>query len=78
VAMVGHGALAFDLLEPFVRQAIAMTAGGQHSNAISFDSEPNEMPLIREGCAVRALTFLDLQVFAPGNGMSFGAGKHVA
>ena len=79
VAMVGHGALAFDLLEPSIRQAIAMTAGGQHSNAISFDAEPNEMPLIREGCAVRALTFLDLQVFAPGiDAVSFGAGKHVA
>jgi hypothetical protein len=37
------------------------------------------MPLIREGCAVRALTFLDLQVFAPGiDAVSFGAGKHVA
>ena len=66
VAMVGHGALAFDLLEPSIRQAIALTAGGQHSKAISFDTEPNEMPLIREGCAVRALTFLDLQIFAPG------------
>ena len=77
VAMVGHGALAFDLLEPVVRQAIAMTAGGQHSKAISFDTEPNEMPLIREGCAVRALTFLDQQVFAPGI-MNFGAGKNVA
>ena len=44
-----------------------MTAGGQHSNAISFDTEPNEMPLIREGCAMRALTFLDQQIFAPGH-----------
>ena len=79
VAMVGHGALAFDLLEPSIRQAIALTAGGQHSKAISFDTEPNEMPLIREGCAVRALTFLDLQIFAPGiNAVNFGVGKSVA
>ena len=79
VAMVGHGALAFDLLEPSIRQAIALTAGGQHSKAISFDTEPNEMPLIREGCAVRALTFLDLQIFAPGiNAVNFGVRKSVA
>ena len=73
VAMVGHGALAFDLLEPPIREAIAKTAGGQHSKAISFDTEPNEMPLIREGCAVRALAFLDEQIFAPGiNAAVFG------
>ena len=79
VAMVGHGALAFDLLEPPIRDAIAKTAGGQHSTAISFDTEPNEMPLIREGCAVRALAFLDEQIFAPGiNAAVFGVGKDVA
>lgn len=79
VAMVGHGALAFDLLEGPIREAIAKTAGGQHSKAISFATEPNEIPLIKEGCAARALAFLDEQVFAPGaNAMSFAAGKHVA
>jgi predicted NBD/HSP70 family sugar kinase len=66
VAMVGHGALAFDLLEGPIREAIARTAGGQHSRAISFATEPNEMPLIKEGCAARALAFLDEQIFAPG------------
>jgi predicted NBD/HSP70 family sugar kinase len=79
VAMVGHGALAFDLLEGPIREAIARTAGGQHSKAISFATEPNEIPLIREGCAARALTFLDEQVFAPGiSPVNFGAGKDVA
>jgi predicted NBD/HSP70 family sugar kinase len=79
VAMVGHGSLAFDLLEGPIREAIARTAGGQHSKAISFATEPNEIPLIKEGCAKRALTFLDEQVFAPGaNGQSFGAGRNVA
>jgi len=79
VAMVGHGALAFDLLEPPIREAIGKTAGGQHSKAISFDTEPNEMPLLREGCAVRALAFLDDQIFAPGtNAAVFGIGKDVA
>jgi predicted NBD/HSP70 family sugar kinase len=66
VAFVGQGALAFDLIEPALRRAIAQTAGGQHSDAISFATEPNEMPLIREGCAMHALTFLDQEIFAPG------------
>jgi predicted NBD/HSP70 family sugar kinase len=77
VAMVGHGALAFDLLEGPLREAIAKTAGGQHSRAISFATEPNELPLIREGCAARALTFLDEQVFAPGT-VNPGVGKNIA
>lgn len=66
VTMVGHGAHAFDLIEPAVREALARTAGGQHSKAISFDTEPNEMPLIRAGCATQALTFVDQEIFAPG------------
>ncbi len=60
------GASAFDLMEPALRQAIARTAGGQHSESISFDTEPDELALIREGCAVRALTFVDQEIFAPG------------
>jgi len=67
VAMVGHGALAFDLLEGPIRDAIGRTAGGVHSKAISFATEPNEAPLIKEGCARRALAFLDDQTFAQGN-----------
>jgi predicted NBD/HSP70 family sugar kinase len=66
VAFVGHGASAFDLIEPALRDAIARTAGGQHSALITFDTEPNEMPLIREGCAIRALTHVDEEVFATG------------
>ncbi|MBA3447502.1 MAG: ROK family protein [Pseudaminobacter sp.] len=64
VAMVGIGAAAFDLIEPPLREAIARTAGGQHSGAISFATEPDELPLIREGCAMSALTFIDQNVFA--------------
>lgn len=78
VAIVGHGALAFDLVEPPLREAIAQTAGGQHSKAISFAVEPNEMPLIREGCAMRALTFVDQEIFAPGPVPQTAAGKDVA
>jgi hypothetical protein len=77
--MVGVSAAAFDLIEPALREAIAQTAGGQHSKSISFDTEPNALPLIREGCAMRALTFLDQEVFAAGNPPSVAArGRAVA
>lgn len=66
VTFVGIGATAFDLIEPALREAIAETAGGQHSASISFDTEPNEQMLIREGCAMRALTFIDQEIFALG------------
>ena len=66
VALVGIGATAFDLIEPALRAAIDKTAGGQHNKAISFDTLPNERPLIREGCTMTALTFLDREIFAPG------------
>ncbi|MCF6127815.1 MULTISPECIES: ROK family protein [Mesorhizobium] len=79
VAMVGVSAAAFDLIEPALRQAIAQTAGGQHSKSISFDTEPNELPLIREGCAMRALIFVDQEIFAPGVQARSGfGGKNVA
>jgi predicted NBD/HSP70 family sugar kinase len=65
VAFVGSGASAFDIMEPHIRRAIAKTAGGRHSGAISFEIEQDELPLIRAGCAVRALTFVDLEIFAP-------------
>lgn len=66
VAIVGIGTHAFDIVEPAVRDALARTAGGQHNAAISFDLEPDETPLIREGAALRALTRVDQEVFAPG------------
>lgn len=79
VAMVGHGALAFDLLEGPIRDAIGRTAGGQHSKAISFATEANEAPLIKEGCATRALAFLDGEVFAQGvSAAGLAARKDVA
>lgn len=66
VAFVGTGATAFDLIEPGLREAIAKTAGGQHSGSIVFSTEPDEAPLIREGSAKRGWEFIDQQVFAPG------------
>ncbi|WP_442582236.1 ROK family protein [Mesorhizobium sp. ASY16-5R] len=67
VAMVGIGAGAFDLIEPALRTAIALTAGGQHSKAISFATDSDEIPLIALGCAMRALTFIDQEVLAAGS-----------
>jgi len=66
VAMVGMGAEAFDLIEPALRSALAKTAGGLLSEYVSFATEPDEMPLIRLGCAMRALTFIDQEIFAAG------------
>ncbi|MFB9344347.1 ROK family protein [Aminobacter aganoensis] len=66
LAFVGVGATAFDLMEPHVLSAIAKTAGGLHSKAISFDTEPNEVPLKREGAMMRALLHVDQEIFAAG------------
>jgi predicted NBD/HSP70 family sugar kinase len=73
VAIVGMGAAAFDLIEKPMRRAIAGTAGGQLDADISVDIEPNELPLMLEGCATRALTFIDQEIFAAGE--MRGAGK---
>ena len=78
IAFVGGGAAAFDLLEPHIRAAIAETAGGQHSDAISFDTVADELPLILQGCAMRALGFVDQEMFAIGLDALDSAGKEVA
>ncbi len=78
IAFIGGGAAAFDLLEPHIRAAIAETAGGQHSDAISFDTVSDELPLIRQGCSMRALTFVDHEIFAAGLDAPESAGKEVA
>ncbi len=66
VAMVGLNAAAFDLIGPALREAIARTAGGHHSGSITFDTQPDQVALLREGCAMRALTFIDHRIFAAG------------
>jgi predicted NBD/HSP70 family sugar kinase len=79
VAVVGIGARAFDLIEGPMRAAIAKTVGGQHEEGISFATELDQLPLIREGCAMRALTFLDQEIFAAGNPASTASqGRAVA
>jgi predicted NBD/HSP70 family sugar kinase len=66
VALVGIGTRAFDLIEPSLREAIGRTAGGQHSGSISFAIETDELPLIKLGCAMSALTYIDEEILAPG------------
>lgn len=66
VAFVGGGTAAFDLLEPTMREALARTAAGQHVQALSFDVIADEMPLIRQGCAMQALAYVDNEIFAAG------------
>lgn len=78
VAIVGPGAVAFDIMEGPIREAIAQTAGGQHSGAISFATETDEMPLIREGCAMTALDYVDAQIAAPGRTALPHNDRHVA
>jgi predicted NBD/HSP70 family sugar kinase/predicted transcriptional regulator len=66
VAFVGAGAAAFDLLEPALREAIAATAGGSLADQIDFEVLCDEFPLIRQGCAMQALSYVDREIFAPG------------
>jgi predicted NBD/HSP70 family sugar kinase len=66
VAFVGTGAAVFDLIEPDMRKAIGRTAGGRHAGQISFTTIPEELPLIRQGCAIRGLSFVDEEIFATG------------
>lgn len=69
VAIIGQGTAAFDMLEPEIRSALAETAGGQHAEAISFETMPRARPLILHGAAMTALTDLDQHVFAEGPGV---------
>lgn len=66
VALVGHGATAFDIIEPAMRAALARTAGGHDVAVPGFTLEGDETPLILDGCASRALGFVDRGVFAAG------------
>jgi len=74
VALVGQGATAFDLIEGPMLEALGKTAGGQHHTIPDFGLEPDELPLIREGCALQALTFLDRETFAAGSGAAHADG----
>jgi predicted NBD/HSP70 family sugar kinase len=58
VVFVGHGAIAFDLMEPALREIL------ENSNAfaardIPIDLYVDEMPLVLEGCGIGALSEID-------------------
>ncbi len=66
VALVGNGTAAFDVIGPAMRAALARTAGGQDGDTLAVEVEADEAPLIREGCARRALALVDREIFAAG------------
>lgn len=64
VAFTGWGARHFDLIAPAMQDALAQTAGGQHSSALVYETIAEEIPVIEKGCAMRALTWIDREIFA--------------
>lgn len=66
VTFVGANTQAFDLMKPGLRRGLQATAGGARAGNIAFALEPDEMPLIRQGSALRALQHLDEEIFSPG------------
>ena len=58
VAFVGHGAKAFDLMEPALRRTLR-DSNAVNAESIPIDRFPNVMPLIIEGCAIGALAEID-------------------
>ena len=59
VVLVGRSTVAASIMEPAIRSALAATTAGQNAEGITIDWMPDEAPLIREGCAVNALLWLD-------------------
>lgn len=58
VALVGHGATAFDLMEPALRDTLS-GATRRAAVEISIDLFHDEVPLLLEGCAIDALSRID-------------------
>ncbi|WP_421858544.1 ROK family protein [Oricola sp.] len=58
VAFVGHGAKAFDLMEPALRRTLR-DSNAVNAETIPIDRFPNVMPLILEGCGIGALAEID-------------------
>lgn len=70
VLFIGSGAASFDLMEETLRATLLETAGGAAAGAISFETYSDEIPLIREGCAIRALKVIDREIVAKGESAS--------
>jgi predicted NBD/HSP70 family sugar kinase len=58
VALVGHGATAFDLMEPALRETLG-TSNASFAKNIPIELCPEEMPLILDGCSIDALSEID-------------------
>jgi predicted NBD/HSP70 family sugar kinase len=63
VAFAGSGVLAFELIEPAIREAIGAGAAGVSHWQIPMHCYPDEFPLIRRGALLSALTHIDNNVF---------------
>lgn len=62
IIIVGSGAAAFDLMEPFIRKALSATVAGKQVKNIPIDCFTDETPLVREGCMISALLRQDDQI----------------
>ncbi|KGF68257.1 hypothetical protein LL06_17610 [Hoeflea sp. BAL378] len=58
VAFVGHGAAAFDLMEPALREVLRNSNASAASD-IPVDLYVDEMPLVLDGCGIGALSDID-------------------
>ncbi|MDD2867747.1 ROK family transcriptional regulator [Neomegalonema sp.] len=68
VALVGAGSLAFDLMEPEIRKALAGATGLAEAEDLEFSLHPDEFSLILEGGAAAALRALDEEAAAGARG----------
>ncbi len=76
VVLIGHGTLAFDLMEPSLRAMLGGGMGGTQAAAVAIDTVDEVQPLLREGCAIAALQELDAELAGAvsGNGMPLKRG----
>lgn len=58
VVFVGHGAIAFDLMEPALREILG-DSNAAIAKDIPIDLYVDEMPLVLEGCGIGALSEID-------------------
>jgi predicted NBD/HSP70 family sugar kinase len=63
IAFSGSGVLAFELIEPAIREAIGDGAAGISHWQIPMYCYPDEFPLIRRGALISALTHIDNHIF---------------
>ena len=62
VVLIGQGTIAFDLMQPALRAALAATMAGRRAPDITIDCIADAQPLMHEGCAINALLVLDSEL----------------